>query len=114
MKKIFTIFTLVSALILAYSANAQFEAPAQAVITIEQAKGMPDDTLVVLEGNIEQQMGDEKYLFKDNSGTVVIEIDDDEWNGVKVNPNDVVVITGTIDKDFMEFEIDVDNISLKK
>ena len=114
MNKFFTAVALTTALMFSLSANAQFQAPAQAPVTVEQAKSMPDDTFVVLEGNITQQLGDEKYMFQDQSGTVVVEIDNEEWRGVKVNPTDVIVITGTTDKDFMEIEVDVDTVNLKK
>ena len=114
MNKIFSAVALTTALMFSLSANAQFQAPAQAPITVEQAKDMPDDAFIVLEGNITQQMGDEKYMFQDPSGTIVVEIDNEDWRGVKVNPSDVVVITGTLDKDFMEVEVDVDTVNLKK
>ena len=113
MNKMFYAVALTTALMFSLSANAQFQAPAQAPVTIKQAKDMPDDTYVVLEGTISQQFGDEKYMFQDPTGTVVVEIDDEDWKGVKVNPTDVVVLTGTVDKDLMEFEIDVDTVNLK-
>ena len=53
-------------------------------------------------------------MFQDPSGTIVVEIDNEEWRGVKVNPSDVIVITGTTDKDFMEIGVDVDTVNLKK
>lgn len=91
-----------------------FQGPGIAPSTVEQAIGLSDDTPVVLVGQIEKSLGDEKYLFKDASGTVTVEIDHDDWRGLNVTPADTVVIQGEVDKDFFKTEIDVDFISLKK
>lgn len=82
------------------------------VMTIEQAKGLPDDAYVTLQGNIIQKTGDEEYIFQDAAGdTVAIEIDDDDWDGVDVTPNDLVEIQGQVDKGWTSMEIEVDTIS---
>ena len=69
---------------------------------------MKDDTKAVLRGNIVRQVKHEKYLFKDSTGEIVVEIDDDDWGGVTVGPNDTVELIGEIDKDFNKIEFDVD------
>ena len=114
MNKLFSALAFTAAVFCAAAANAQFQGQLPAAVTVEQAKGMADDTFVVLEGPITQQLGDEKYTFQDASGTVTVEIDDEDWKGVKVQPTDVVVLTGTVDKDFTELEIDIDTVALKK
>lgn len=80
------------------------------VMTVAQAKQMRDDTEVVLRGNIIKQLGNEKYLFKDTTGEITIEIDDDDWHGLSVGANDLVEIYGEVDKDWNSVEIDVDSI----
>lgn len=87
-----------------------FTGPSVEIITVEQAKGMSDDTFVVLQGNIKQNIGDELYVFTDSSGSINIEIDDDDWNGVSVGPDDLVEIRGEIDKGWTSIEIDVDQV----
>lgn len=85
-----------------------------AVMTIEQVQGLGDDAPVVLEGMITQAMGNEMYTFQDPAGnTIMVEIDDEDWNSVKPTPNDMVIITGETDKNGNIMEIDVDTISLK-
>ena len=74
---------------------------------------MKDETFVVLRGKIKQMVGKEKYLFEDQSGSIVVEIDDEDWNGVTVGPEDTVEIRGEVDKEFMNVEIDVDQIIKK-
>lgn len=85
-----------------------FTGPKASVATVAQAKQMRDDSKVTLRGNIVQHLGKDKYLFKDATGQITIEIDDEDWRGVKVGPNDQVEIYGEVDKDWNSVEIDVD------
>lgn len=91
-----------------------FQGPGLSNSTVAEALKLGDDTAVVLEGKIEKSLGKEKYLFSDNTGSVTVEIDNEDWRGQKVTPNDTVVIHGEVDKDFFKTEIDVDVITLKK
>lgn len=77
------------------------------VVTVEQAKTMKDDTEVTLRGTIEQHTGGEKYVFRDASGTVDMEIDSDRWAGQTVSPQDQVEISGEVEKKWNAVEIDV-------
>ena len=81
------------------------------VITVEEAKNMNDDAYVILQGYITDRNGDEKYVFQDKTGSITVEIDDDDWDGVDVSPADLVEILGEIDKGWTAVEIDVDTIS---
>lgn len=85
-----------------------FTGPKAGVTTVAQTKQMRDDSKVTLRGNIVQHLGKDKYLFKDATGQVTIEIDNEDWRGVTVGPNDLVEIYGEVDKDWNSVEIDVD------
>ena len=91
-----------------------FKGPGLSAITVEQALKLNDDAAVVLEGQIEKSLGKENYVFKDATGSVTIEIDDDDWKGQTVTPQDTVVIKGEVEKDMFKTEIDVDVIEIKK
>lgn len=81
------------------------------VITVEEAKKLSDDKEVVLVGNITQHVKSDKYLFKDASGTITVEIDQDEWRGQSISPEDTVEIIGEIDQSmFKDPKIDVDSV----
>lgn len=82
--------------------------------TVLNAKRMGDNSYVRLKGKIVSKTGNEKYMFKDNTGTIQIEIDDDDWNGVQAGPKDLVIIEGELDKDWNDISIDVDTIKLVK
>ncbi len=117
MKK-FTLAALMAATAISFSAAAYaanqggYTGPATNVISVEQIQGLNDDTYVILQGNITQALGDEMYVFSDGTGTINVEIDDDDWNGLNVGPNDLVVIRGEIDKNGNVLEVDVDEVTL--
>jgi uncharacterized protein (TIGR00156 family) len=87
-----------------------YTGPGLEPITVAEAKNLRDDSPVVLRGRIERFLGDEKYLFSDGSGTVTIEIDNRLWVGLSVNQDDMVEISGEVDKDFRGIEIEVSGI----
>ncbi|WP_392552613.1 NirD/YgiW/YdeI family stress tolerance protein [Orbus wheelerorum] len=87
-----------------------FQGPSLSISSIEQVKQMSDDQKVVLRGYITQSLGDEDYLFKDDSGTIQVEIDHKSWRGQVITPNDLVEIQGKVDKDWKSIEIDVKRI----
>ena len=78
--------------------------------TAVKVKEMQDDSWVKLRGNITERLSDDRYTFRDESGTVVVEIDHKRWNGVTVTPQDKVELQGKVDKDWNEFEIDVKQV----
>lgn len=75
------------------------KAPTKPISKISDVKAMPDDTEVVIQGVIVQNLGDEDYLVKDDSGTVNIEIDEDLVQGNTITPEAEVLITATVDQD---------------
>jgi uncharacterized protein (TIGR00156 family) len=110
----------VALLVVAASAHAQsggfIGAEAGEILTAVAAADQPDESNVRLVGNIVEKLGDEKYLFRDDSGTIVVEIDNDDWNGVTATAETRVEISGEVDREWRilrrEIEIDVDSITL--
>lgn len=82
-------------------------------VTVAEALKMPDDAWVSLTGKIDRQIGDEKYQFSDGTGTIIVEIDDEDWRGLSVGPNDTVIIQGEVDRELTRREIDVKHIVKK-
>ena len=96
-----------------FNRGGGFTAPGPALSTVQQAKDMRDDSPVTLQGHIVQHLGDDHYLFKDNTGTINVEIDHKRWQGQNVGPNDLVEISGEVEKDWSELGIDVKRIIKK-
>ena len=49
------------------------------VVTVAQVKKMSDDSKVVLKGNIVSSLGHEHYVFRDATGTIDVEIENEGW-----------------------------------
>ena len=71
---------------------------------------LPDNSPVVMRGRITKNMGDEMFVFEDNSGTIMLEIDEEDWNGNTVRVDDIVTIYGNVDKGSDYIEIDVSSV----
>ena len=75
--------------------------------SVTEVVEMPDKTPVVMRGRIRQNMGEQMYLFEDSSGTIMLEIDEEDWNGNTVRVDDYVTVYGNVDKSGRVAEIDV-------
>ncbi len=117
MKKIF--FGIICASVLNIPANADFVQTGGfngevKITTVQDASKLRDDSPVVLQGNIINSLGDEKYTFTDQTGQITIEIDDEDWRGINVTPDTTVEIYGEVDKGFFKkTKIDVNSIRVK-
>ncbi len=76
--------------------------PGNSALTVKDALKQRDDSWVVLQGRIVASLGDEKYTFQDATGSVVVEIDDEDWRGITVTPETNLEISGELDKEMFE------------
>jgi uncharacterized protein (TIGR00156 family) len=104
------------ALIFSTSATANFVGPGStsSTTTVKSIDNMNDDDNVILEGYIIKEIRSEHYTFKDSTGEIEIELDNEDFRGVKITPKTKVKIQGEIDKDWSSTTIDVDHIELVK
>lgn len=82
------------------------------VITVKQLAKMRDNSVATIRGNIVKRLSDDKYLFKDATGQIMVEIDYKYWAGLTVNSKDTLELSGKVDRDFNKFEFEV--FSVKK
>ncbi len=82
-------------------------------VTVEQAKSLPNDTKVLLTGNITESLGDEKYIFRDPTGEIMVEMERELLRHVSVSAGDSVEISGEVDIERRQLIIDVENIRKK-
>lgn len=78
--------------------------------SVMEIMNLPDNSPVVLHGKITKNMGDEVFLFEDSTGTIMLEIDEEDWNGNTVTVDDVVTVYGNLDKNDGYIEVDVNSI----
>lgn len=81
--------------------------------TVKTALTLKDDTKISVKGYIVKANGDEKYQFRDATGTIVVEIDDDLWQGKPIHAKTAVTLMGEVDVDYKpnkQVSIDVDRV----
>lgn len=74
--------------------------------TADVKKNARDEQHVVLTGRLINYLGDEKYEFADESGTIVVELDDD-YNWSHIAKDELIQIEGEVDRDFFSVKIEV-------
>jgi len=66
-------------------------------VTVMEARSFPNDSFVLLNGNIINMLpGGKNYTFRDSTGEIAVEIGTKEWRGLSVVPGDSVVIYGEV------------------
>ena len=69
------------------------------VVTVTQAKNLKDETGVTLTGQIVRQLkpqGDD-FEFKDSTGSIILDVDDDLWMPLSLKAGDQVRVIGEVD-----------------
>lgn len=83
--------------------NARNASPQESSAAITQAQGVAtaqDDQHVLLRGKIVSQEGDNEFMFSDDSGDVLVEIDDEVLNGQRISAGSEVEIQGQVNSRF--------------
>lgn len=104
---------LTPALAMAQAQGGGYVGPAGTPMGVVEVLQFEDDIPVYMEGMIVGSKGGELYEFTDGTGTVILEIDAEEWGGLKVGNKDKVGIWGEVDRDRDSFKVDVDRIVKK-
>ncbi len=108
MKKILS--TLLFSFLISTTVQAAGFSGQSSKITVIEALKLPDDSYVTVQGSIVRRISSDKYLFKDKSGTMTVEIDDDKWGNIEANDKDVLELSGEIEKKLNSVHLDVDTI----
>ncbi len=113
--------TLISALVLStvslsafadkgHYQNGGFNNSQQAVTQASQVSSMSDDQYVVLQGKLVKQLDKDNFTFRDASGEITVDIDDDAWLGQNITPNDEIKLYGEVDKSLVGTEVEVHRV----
>lgn len=71
----------------------------------------PDDHPVTLRGTLTESLGDERYTFEDETGTIRVRIDDDVFSPDQFSEGLEVELVGEVDKDTGEVtEVEVEMV----
>lgn len=111
------LFTIIITSLFSINAFAAFIGPGTAsanTVYVKQAMTLADDSFVTLEGSIVKQTEHEHYLFKDETGEIIIEVSERDFRDITVTPEDKIKIVGEIDKDWNNIKLDVKQLKLIK
>jgi uncharacterized protein (TIGR00156 family) len=114
---------LVCMLAMPFVAQAQFTGPrasgagqanAAVVTTVAAANKAAVDTPVLLEGKIIRQVARERYEFADATGTIVVEIDDEDLPREQFDDSTPLRIKGEVDRRWNQRQryIDVKSVQI--
>ena len=100
----------IAAIVAVAPVQAQFVGGPSHLTTVKAlADSGKDDQIVTLEGFITQQVKHEKYMFRE----MLVEIDDEIFQGQRVDPKTKIRIDGELEKDFMEKDkVDVHRLEI--
>ncbi|HHQ4473400.1 YgiW/YdeI family stress tolerance OB fold protein [Aeromonas sp. S41-2] len=79
-------------------------------VSVAQLKDLADDSWATLEGKLVKHLGGENYMFRDASGEVEVEVDQDVWRGTEVGPDDLIRIRGEVDHSWNKTEVEVESL----
>ena len=75
------------------------------VVTVSQVNMFANKSPVILNGNIVQAIGADKYIFRDTTGDITVKIKQKRWWGLSVSPSDKIEISGNLKRDKRNWQI---------
>jgi len=79
-------------------------------MTVEQAKEMHDGASISLRGNLIDGSGNDKFKFRDKTGTIDTIIPQAVFDGREVHPDNLISISGSLDKKMTPPVVRVDRL----
>jgi uncharacterized protein (TIGR00156 family) len=80
------------------------------VTTVKESENLKDDAEVVMRGRITRSLGDKQYLFQDNTGEIIVEIDRKIWRALSPDINEILELRGEVDREQRRVIIEVKSI----
>jgi uncharacterized protein (TIGR00156 family) len=84
----------------------------EAIATVAAATEARDNADVVLQGKVVRKLKNDLYEFRDKTGSISVEIDDDVWPTQSISEQTLVKLVGEVDRDLFDRKIDVDLIEV--
>ncbi len=73
-----------------------------------------DEKEFILQGNLQSQINADSYIFADDTGTIVVDINANLFNGRDVTPQDTIMVYGEAEYGDMGLTFDVDRLRVVK
>lgn len=69
-------------------------------VSTARANESRNNTRVVMKGHIEGRILEDRYEFTDDTGTIAVEIDSEDWETLSPKPNETIELWGKVDVEF--------------
>ena len=89
---------LSSPLAFAKSDQMLLQEAAKNQVSVAKAKTLKDETGVTLKGTIVKHIAGDDFEFKDATGTIILDVDDDLWKPMQLKAGDKVKVMGEVDR----------------
>ncbi|MCC4263567.1 NirD/YgiW/YdeI family stress tolerance protein [Oceanimonas baumannii] len=80
------------------------------ITTVAEARHLADDSRIILSGRIVRQLDDDEFLFSDGTGTIKIEMDDDDGRDLRRHRRGRILIWAEVDRDDDHTELEVERV----
>lgn len=80
------------------------------ITSVAEAKHLRDDSRIILSGHIVRRLDDDEFLFSDGTGTIKIEMDDDDWRKLRRHRRGRILIWAEVDRDDGRNELEVERV----
>ncbi|MCL2601207.1 MAG: NirD/YgiW/YdeI family stress tolerance protein, partial [Treponema sp.] len=84
--------------------NSQGSQQTAGLATVSDARSLPNNSRVTLQGYIVKRVKEEYFIFRDDTGDITVEIESKAWRSASLNwrdvgPNDLVTISGKLERE---------------
>lgn len=89
-----------------------YTSPGLKITGANQVASMEPGRGALLKGHIVEQLGTDKFLFKDSTGTTTVMISQGDWSGLRPGPSDLVEIHGKTTRIESGIAVEVERIAI--
>ena len=89
-----------------------YTSPGLKVTGANQVGSMAPGVGMLLKGHIVKELGTDKFLFQDSTGTATVMISQSDWNSLRPGPSDLVEIHGKITRIESGIAVEVERIAI--
>ncbi len=111
MKKMSVLFLLLLVIVAAAATSETLEFKAKNVTTVAEARVSGADTKAVVKGHIVRKINDNKYVFQDKTGEIIIDLSS-KAGSLPADTNAELEIEGRVEQDLVFAGIEAQKISV--
>ncbi|WMC09599.1 NirD/YgiW/YdeI family stress tolerance protein [Oceanimonas pelagia] len=80
------------------------------ITTVAEARRLADDSRIILSGHIVRRLDDDEFLFRDGTGTIRIEMDEDDWRRLRRHRRGEILIWAEVERKKRRVKLEVERV----